>query len=185
MRQIEPHLTKAWLLGLVAGRNRRMNRMLITFAVCCLLSGGITGAQPSGTGDAGRPVDSSPHTVRFVSVENGVKLEVLDWGGTGRPLVLLAGMGFDAHVYDAFAAQLVQFRSQFRRIDDGISLRGAVVVKGVGVGGIKIDEARNLFWKPGPDRAEFLACQGMSHQNRPVDFEIVHHRKDIVSEPVG
>ncbi|MGA7350176.1 MAG: alpha/beta fold hydrolase, partial [Acidobacteriaceae bacterium] len=40
---------------------------------------------------------------RFVSVEPNVKLEVLDWGGNGRPLVFLSGLGDTAHVYDAFA----------------------------------------------------------------------------------
>lgn len=50
--------------------------------------------------------DASPHTVRFVTVDHNVKLEVLDWGGTGRPLVLLAGLGNDAHVYDQFAPRL-------------------------------------------------------------------------------
>jgi non-heme chloroperoxidase len=85
-----------------------MNRKLISFAGFCLLSGGMLCAQPSGTGETGRPVDSSPHTVKFVTVEKDVKLEVLDWGGTGRPLVLLAGMMFDAHVYDTFAPKLAQ-----------------------------------------------------------------------------
>ncbi len=47
--------------------------------------------------------DSSPHTVQFVTIEPDVKLEVLDWGGTGRPLVFLAGLGNDAHVFDTFA----------------------------------------------------------------------------------
>ena len=32
------------------------------------------------------PASSTP-TVQFVTVEKGVKLEVLDWGGAGRPLV--------------------------------------------------------------------------------------------------
>jgi pimeloyl-ACP methyl ester carboxylesterase len=41
--------------------------------------------------------------VRFITVDKDVKLEVLDWGGNGRPLVFLAGSGFDAHVFDAFA----------------------------------------------------------------------------------
>jgi non-heme chloroperoxidase len=50
--------------------------------------------------------DSSKHTVQFVTVEPGVKLEVLDWGGTGRPLVLLTGLGNDAHVFDGFAEKL-------------------------------------------------------------------------------
>src|SRR5678809_378100 len=50
--------------------------------------------------------DPSPHTVKFVTVEEGVQLEVLDWGGTGRPLVLLAGLGVTAHAYDDFAPAL-------------------------------------------------------------------------------
>ena len=50
--------------------------------------------------------DPSPHTVRFVTVEENVRLEVLDWGGTGRPVVLLAGGGPTAHVFDEFAPKL-------------------------------------------------------------------------------
>lgn len=55
-----------------------------------------------GSGPA-KPTDSSPHTIQFVTVDKDVKLEVLDWGGHGRPLIFLAGLGFDAHVYDSFA----------------------------------------------------------------------------------
>lgn len=45
---------------------------------------------------------------QFVTVEPGIKLEVLDWGGPqdgkpGRPLVFLSGLGDTAHVYDEFA----------------------------------------------------------------------------------
>ena len=50
--------------------------------------------------------DPSPHTRRFVEVEPDVRLEVLAWGGTGRPIVLLAGGGNTAHVFDAFAPKL-------------------------------------------------------------------------------
>jgi non-heme chloroperoxidase len=50
--------------------------------------------------------DSSPHRVQFVIVEDNVNLEVLDWGGSGRPLVLLAGLGNTAHVFDDFAPKL-------------------------------------------------------------------------------
>jgi pimeloyl-ACP methyl ester carboxylesterase len=44
--------------------------------------------------------------VEFIEVEAGVKLEVVDWGGPGRSLVLLAGLGANAHIYDKFAARL-------------------------------------------------------------------------------
>ncbi|MGO9257191.1 MAG: alpha/beta fold hydrolase [Bryobacteraceae bacterium] len=50
--------------------------------------------------------DSSPHTVQFIAVDKDVKLEVLDWGGSGRPVVLLAGLGNTAHVFDDFAPKL-------------------------------------------------------------------------------
>ena len=50
--------------------------------------------------------DPSSHITRFVTVQDGVCLEVLDWGGSGRPLVLLAGGGDTAHVFDDFASKL-------------------------------------------------------------------------------
>ncbi len=50
--------------------------------------------------------DASPHTVRFVTVDGDVKIEVLDWGGSGRSIVLLAGLGDTAHVFDDFAPKL-------------------------------------------------------------------------------
>lgn len=50
--------------------------------------------------------DASPHTVRFVTVEENVRLEVLDWGGAGRSVVLLAGGGNTAHVFDELAPKL-------------------------------------------------------------------------------
>ncbi len=41
-----------------------------------------------------------------MEVDEGVRLEVLDWGGEGRPLVLLAGLGNTAHVFGELAAEL-------------------------------------------------------------------------------
>ena len=63
--------------------------------------------------------DPSTHTIKFVTVDRGVKLEVLDWGGSGRPLVLLAGLGNTAHVFDDFAPKLT---SQYHVY--GITRRG-------------------------------------------------------------
>ena len=51
-------------------------------------------------------VDPSPHKVRLVTVAEDVRLEVLDWGGNGRAIVLLPGGGDTAHVYDDFAPKL-------------------------------------------------------------------------------
>ena len=47
--------------------------------------------------------DPSSHRASFVTVAPGVRLEVLDWGGSGPPLVFLAGLGNTAHVFDDFA----------------------------------------------------------------------------------
>ena len=50
--------------------------------------------------------DPSPHAVKFVTVDENVQLEVLDWGGSGPALVLLAGLGATAHHFDDFAPAL-------------------------------------------------------------------------------
>jgi pimeloyl-ACP methyl ester carboxylesterase len=50
--------------------------------------------------------DPAQHNIQFVTVDKDVKLEVLDWGGAGRPLVMLAGLGNTAHVFDKFAPKL-------------------------------------------------------------------------------
>lgn len=50
--------------------------------------------------------DASPHTVEFVTVDENVRLEVLEWGGSGPSVVLLPGGGNTAHVFDGFAPKL-------------------------------------------------------------------------------
>lgn len=57
--------------------------------------------------------------VQFVQVGDGVKLEVLDWGGTGRPIILLAGSGNTAHIYEDFAPKLTNLGHVY-----GITRRG-------------------------------------------------------------
>jgi pimeloyl-ACP methyl ester carboxylesterase len=47
--------------------------------------------------------DTAPHTAHRVAVERGVRLHYLDFGGTGPPLVFLAGLGNTAHAFDDFA----------------------------------------------------------------------------------
>lgn len=63
--------------------------------------------------------DPSTHKIERVTVESGVELEVLDWGGAGAPIVLLAGLGNSAHVFDGFAERLT---ARYRVL--GISRRG-------------------------------------------------------------
>jgi non-heme chloroperoxidase len=50
--------------------------------------------------------DAAPHEPSSVTVDDGVQLEVLDFGGTGSPILLLPGLGATAHSYDELAPQL-------------------------------------------------------------------------------
>jgi non-heme chloroperoxidase len=79
----------------------------------------LAGAVRPGDAQTTPWADPSPHAVRFVAVEEGVRLEVLDWGGAGRPLLLLAGLGFTAHVYDEFAPALARYGRVY-----GVTRRG-------------------------------------------------------------
>jgi pimeloyl-ACP methyl ester carboxylesterase len=61
---------------------------------------------PARAQNAAVAADTFRHSVRFITVDSAVRLEVLDWGGSGRPLVLLAGLTDDAHTIDGFASSL-------------------------------------------------------------------------------
>jgi hypothetical protein len=65
--------------------------------------------------------DGTPHKRILVHVDEGVQLQVLDWGGGDKShsMVLLTGLGDNAHVYDQFA---FQFTDHFHVI--GITRRG-------------------------------------------------------------
>lgn len=78
---------------------RRMRFRAITGVAGLLLSLSIHAA-------SGAQLSTAKYTERFVTVEPGVKLQVLDWGGSGRPLVLLAAEGSTAHEFDEFAPKL-------------------------------------------------------------------------------
>ena len=73
----------------------------LTLALWLLAAGFISAAQAPW-------VDPSPHTQRFVQVGPDAAVEVLDWGGPGRPLVLLAQLGQTAHIYDDWAPTLAR-----------------------------------------------------------------------------
>ena len=77
---------------------------LVPILALTLMAIGIGCAQEGGTWH-----DPSPHHEQFVAVQEDVRLEVLDWGGSGRPVVLLAGSGNTAHIFDDFAPKLTGF----------------------------------------------------------------------------
>ena len=89
-----------------------MRNMMLCLVVLLGLPASVVHAQD--------PADSSPHTVQFVTVDEDVKLEVLDWGGTGRPLIFLSGAGDTAHRFDGFAPQFTAQHHVY-----GITRRGS------------------------------------------------------------
>jgi len=70
-----------------------MKHALLAVPLLTSLLGGVLAAQ-------------APARVQFIAVEKDVKLEVLDWGGVGRPVVLLAGNTQTAHSFEQFAPVL-------------------------------------------------------------------------------
>jgi len=92
--------------------------MFFAFQICAILVS-LAGSSSSRLEQSFTWHDPSPHRVQFVFVEKDVKLEVLDWGGTGRSLVLLAGLGNTAHIYDDIAPKLAEKYHVF-----GITRRG-------------------------------------------------------------
>ncbi len=52
--------------------------------------------------------DSAKHEATSITVDKGVKLEVLDFGGEGSPILLLAGLGATAHSFDELAPMLAR-----------------------------------------------------------------------------
>lgn len=47
--------------------------------------------------------DVNSHQVKFVKMDDNIKLEVFDWGGKGQPLVFLAGLSLNAHTFKYIA----------------------------------------------------------------------------------
>ena len=64
-------------------------------------------------------VDTTPHKVSFVTVQPDVKLEVVDWGGNGPPMIFLQGLNATAHAFDGFAPKFTEKHHVY-----GITRRG-------------------------------------------------------------
>jgi non-heme chloroperoxidase len=108
---------------------------LIAMAGICLHLLATLHSQSPGAGPAAASAawtDPSSHRTQFVQVTPAVRLEVLDWGGTGRPIVLLPGGGDTAHVFDDFAPKLT----------DSFHVYG-ITRRGFGASGFDEAEARS------------------------------------------
>lgn len=51
-------------------------------------------------------ISAAEPAASFVNGGNGVNIDVVDSGGNGRALILLAGSGNSAHIYEDFAPKL-------------------------------------------------------------------------------
>lgn len=73
------------------------------------LSAAVTSAQSAASGCAVAPADSldlTDHESRLIAV-NGACVEVVDFGGRGRLLLLMPGYGNNAHIFDDIAGTFV------------------------------------------------------------------------------
>ena len=89
-------------------RCQRISMFIVSF-FCFLPYGNAWAQTPSASSVEGDQLHRKTgfHSIaQMIEVEPNVKLEVLDWGGTGRSLVLLSGMGDTAHVFDTFVPKL-------------------------------------------------------------------------------
>jgi non-heme chloroperoxidase len=95
--------------GAVAGR--RTVVIAVPFAVAVGLAASalfVIAATSSASAQQNEWRDPSPHRSSLVTVDAGVQLEVLDWGGSGRGLLLMHGVGDSAHVFDDVAPVLAK-----------------------------------------------------------------------------
>ncbi len=57
--------------------------------------------------NASQWVDKTHHQIHFVEMDDNIKLEVVDWGGKGTPLVFLAGFAQNAHTFAPLVSSFV------------------------------------------------------------------------------
>jgi pimeloyl-ACP methyl ester carboxylesterase len=82
------------------------NHAVVAGAILGLTVSGVAQVRPDAESRPSSTLtDLSTHQVTFVTVDSSVRLEVLDWGGTGRP-ILFVGSYLTAHVYDDIAPKL-------------------------------------------------------------------------------
>lgn len=93
--------------------NKKLNLAGVLIFVFLVIMLNISPAQQL---DESAATSQNSHLIR---IQADISLEVVDWGGKGKPLVFLAGLGHTAHVFDDFAPR---FTDKFRVL--GITRRG-------------------------------------------------------------
>lgn len=77
-----------------------MSRSSLLFILLLLVGKCCAQSRPS-------ELDTTAHLAQYIEVQPRVKLEVLDYGGSGRPMVFLAALGQTGHDWDKFAPKFV------------------------------------------------------------------------------
>jgi non-heme chloroperoxidase len=82
---------------------KRFSIAVLGFGLAVLIAAAVVSALRSPV-EPKRPPPGG--NTQFITVQSNVELEVIDFGGIGRPLVLLAGHGATAHAFAPFSTDL-------------------------------------------------------------------------------
>ena len=99
-RELENRFPMGISMGKSGWRNTiHFRRFWLALSLIIVIAPGLIRAQR-------QPVwkDQSPHISRFVRV-NGIRLNFLDWGGHGKALLFLTGLGESPHLFDDIAPE--------------------------------------------------------------------------------
>jgi non-heme chloroperoxidase len=132
--------------------------------------------------------DPSLHEVRFVDTK-GARIEVLDWGGEGPPIVLVPGLGNSAHIYDDFAPSLKDLGHVY-----GVTRRGAGASKAINdaydvptladdvvrvMTSLHVDQARLIGHSFGGEELTWIAAHTPSRVRSLVYLDAAYDHHDI------
>lgn len=78
----------------------------IVLAVAMLIGGLSCSVSNAAVWSAQQQEDATSPKADFITTSDGVRLEVLDYGGQGSPVLLISGSGQTAHVFEEFAPRL-------------------------------------------------------------------------------
>ena len=117
--------------------------------------------------------DSSPHREGFVTV-NGVRLEYLDWGGTGEALILIHGLGDNPHIFDDLAPS---FTGRFHVIAYARRGQGRSDTRGPYDNDTLTEDLRGLMDALGIDKADLV---GWSMGGNEITAMAARHPERVV-----